>query len=378
MRQPAANATALLLVLLLAACSGQGPQPFSKSGRAEGHKPPAIAVGTMAGLPPDRENLLLSTLSAAAAKRDIVVVKGPAPGAYRLTGEFVAEPRPDGTVLAYRWMLSDEKGTLMSEIAEEEIGRPVAGDPWQGIDPDTLRRVANYTAESLSSRLLQLGYATQSAGLLPPTDTFVEAGPNAEKDIDPDLYGRRAAAIMMPESLAAPPEMQARQAPGTFAQTADPQHTATLPPAANDAARTQAAVEEPAMAPSRTGKADKEIGAVAVTSVRGSPGRGNQELAGAMRKVLGKAGWPVLTAARSDALSIEAVVKLGKAEGKMQNVELRWVVKMPDGRVLGEVKQANRVEVGSLDKGWGEAANFAAQGAAHGIFELVAKARKTL
>ena len=49
-----------------------------------------------------------------------------------------------------------------------------------------------------------------------------------------------------------------------------------------------------------------------------------------------------------------------------------------NGKVLGEIKQANRVEAGSLDKGWGEAAEFAAKGAAHGIFELVEKARKSL
>jgi hypothetical protein len=97
-----------------------------------------------------------------------------------------------------------------------------------------------------------------------------------------------------------------------------------------------------------------------------------------MRKVLGEAGWPVLAQARQDALAIEGTVDLGKPDGKMQSVELRWVVKMPGGKVLGEIKQANRVEAGSLDKGWGEAAEFAARGAAHGIFQLVEKARKNL
>lgn len=361
------------LLALLTACSG-GLQPFSKASRSEGPEPPAIAVGTMAGVPPNRQAELLNALRLAAAKRDIVVVKGPAPFAYRLTGEFVAEPRAEGAALAYRWMLSDDKGTLMSEFAEEVSGRPVTGDAWEGIEPDTLRRVANFTAESLSSRLLQLGYATQSAGLLPPTDTFDKAGPGAEKDIDPDLYGRRAAAVMMPESLSAPPELAPRQEPPPLA---NPQERAKLPPATQDAPERQAAIEQAATAPEGA-RGQAQITAVAVTSVRGSPGKGNLELAGAMRKVLNEAGWPVITEARSDALAIEARVKLGKPEGKTQKVELSWTVRMPDGKVLGEIKQANSVEAGSLDKGWGEAAELAARGAAHGIFQLVEKARKNL
>ena len=363
--------------LLLAACSGQGPQPFSKASRAEGHAPPAIAVGTMAGFPSNRQAELIGALSVAAAKRDIRVVKGPAPGAYRLTGEFIAEPRADGAALSYRWMLSDEKGTLMSEFAEEENGKTVASEAWDAIDPDTLKRVANTTAENLSSRLLQLGYATQTAGMLPPVDTFDKAGPGAEKDIDPDLYGRRAASIMMPDSLVTPPDLQ-QPPPPVLAARSDPTTVGSIRPEPQPPAVEEAKADDAASDPAPAGKGQTRINAVAVTTVRGSPGKGNGELAGAMRKILGEAGWPVLAQARRDALAIEANVKLGRPEGKMQSVELRWVVKMPDGKVLGEIKQANRVEAGSLDKGWGEAAEFAAKGAAHGIFELVEKARKSL
>jgi hypothetical protein len=48
-------------------------------------------------------------------------------------------------------------------------------------------------------------------------------------------------------------------------------------------------------------------------------------------------------------------------------------VKTPDGKTLGTVNQANDVPPGSLEKGWGENALFAAQAAASGIYDLVKK-----
>jgi hypothetical protein len=54
---------------------------------------------------------------------------------------------------------------------------------------------------------------------------------------------------------------------------------------------------------------------------------------------------------------------------------LNWTVKMPDGEVLGTIKQANDIEPGSLDQAWGDTAYLAAQAASEGIFELVEKVR---
>ena len=67
-----------------------------------------------------------------------------------------------------------------------------------------LQRVAAYTAESLSSRLSQLGYATQVGGLPPPLDSFAQAQPGAEKDIDYETLqgpGRVDPAVLAAASL---------------------------------------------------------------------------------------------------------------------------------------------------------------------------------
>src|SRR3546814_1904922 len=43
------------------------------------------------------------------------------------------------------------------------------------ISPTVLQRIAAYTAESLSSRLSQLGYATEVGGIPPPLETYAQA-----------------------------------------------------------------------------------------------------------------------------------------------------------------------------------------------------------
>ena len=54
--------------------------------------------------------------------------------------------------------------------------------------------------------------------------------------------------------------------------------------------------------------------------------------------------------ARADALTIHGEVGLAPPGNKTQRVSLKWVVAMPDGRVLGTVEQANQVPTGSLDQ----------------------------
>ncbi len=90
-----------------------------------------------------------------------------------------------------------------------------------------------------------------------------------------------------------------------------------------------------------------------------------------MRQTLEKAGWPVLKAPRADALTISGKVRLEKPQGASQQVALRWTVSTPDGRSLGDIKQANSVPAGSLDQGWGDNAVPVAEAAATGIFDLI-------
>ncbi len=183
----------------------------------------------------------------------------------------------------------------------------------------------------------------QDAMISPPWEALVKAGPGAEKELDL-------------ETLNGPG--------GQFAGEATPPPPVTTPPP-------EVALNEQtpkADAPQKTGIVIKSV---AVPTVQGATGSGNADLTKAMRQVLREAGWPVVNAPAPDALTIRGRVKTSPANGARQNVSLEWIISTPDGKRLGDIAQANAVQAGSLDKGWGENARFATEAAAEGIFKLI-------
>lgn len=190
----------------------------------------------------------------------------------------------------------------------------------------------------------------------PPWEVFVEAGPNAHNELDLEtLYG--------PGNI--PPELMAEQ------QAAEQQADAATPPV--DTAAATPPADDPAKKPAKPGAVT--IKAVAVPAVKGATGSGSKELTIAMRDALQQAGWPILTAARGDALTVQGRVVIGEAHGATQSVKIVWDVLTPDGKNLGNLKQDNAVPAGSLDKEWGDNARYAAEAAAEGIFSLIQKYR---
>jgi len=178
----------------------------------------------------------------------------------------------------------------------------------------------------------------------PPWEAMVQAGPDAGKDIDLETLNG-------PQAVPPPP---AEVAP--------------------------APAPEPVLTPPETMPAKVKTGgtaikAVAVLSVTGASPQGNQELTAAMRLVLKKAGWPVLSAPRKDALNIRGKVVLDAAQGPNQPIHITWGVSSPSGKVLGDVAQNNAVPAHSLDAEWGQTAGFAAEAAAEGIFKLIGQYR---
>ncbi len=352
-----------MIALSVQGCSGS-IQPFAKSNKLNGRASPPILIAQMNGLPKDKAQLMTRLLRQAAAKRDVVFVVQDVPDSWKLTGDFVPQSELDGSLnVVYGWTLRDGRSRVLHTISGVEPVGPVSGNAWAAVKPNTMRRIAGYTTENLSSRLAQLGFATQIGGLIPPTHTYARAGPNAEKELDYEtLYGPQKKASTPPggvDGLAA-------------ASLNAPDETV----AAVDTSKTKTVAAKPAAKRKPTKKANAQsIRAVAVTNVKGAPGSGNTELAAAMRRILKQAGWPVYTSPRPDALTISGNVDLAPASGSVQKVALAWTVKAPGGKVLGTIKQANNVKAGSLDGRWGKTADFAAQAGAEGIFNLVKKFR---
>ncbi len=195
---------------------------------------------------------------------------------------------------------------------------------------------------------------TDSQTVHPPWEALVQAEPGAENDIDLETLN----GPMLKPLQATLPEPPAEEVETT-----------------SDTSEPVAAPDVKAKPKDKPKKQDVTIKAVAVPAVTGAPGKGNAELATAMRDVLKQAGWPVLLSKRKDALTITGNVVLATANGGVQKIKLVWVVATPDGKVLGDIIQENEVPVGSLDAGFGENAGFAVEAAAAGIFELIQKFR---
>lgn len=359
-----------LMVLLLGACSG-GVQPFSKSNTPSGKPPPAITLTAMNGLPADKAKILFANLVKSAGKRDVAIVQGAFANGYSMVGSFEALPTDTGTNITYRWTIYNGKKQVIHNLANSEVARIGGADPWSGVDPDLLRRIADFTAENIATRLHSLGYATRLAGLVPPV-SLVRAGPNASKEIDYETVNGPGSvpAYVQPGQVAGTNLTQPRVNNAIPAQPR--QRVASVQPVPTEKEVITASTPKPKkQLRKKTNK--KTISAVAMTSVSGSPGKGNRQLLVAMRKTMASAGWPVLTSPRHDALTVTGRVKLDPPIGNKQKVAVAWTVKAPDGKVLGVVRQANSVPSGSLNKGWGENATYVSQAAAQGIFDLVKK-----
>ena len=183
----------------------------------------------------------------------------------------------------------------------------------------------------------------QDSLIHPPWETLVKAGPGAGRDVDLEtLNGPEPVA---PIQVAAAPAPPAAPPPEPVAVAQPPKPGATA------------------------------IKAVAVLAVDGASPTANRELTAAMRKVLKEAGWPVLSNARNDALSIRGHVAVDAEQGPNQTVHISWQVVSPKGKALGNVDQNNQVTAHSLDGTWGETAGFAAQAAAEGLFKLIGQYR---
>lgn len=368
---------AMVFVVLAVSGCGAGTTPFAKNDSDTGPKGkpvPPIAIKEAAGLPANQLAALTDALVASAAKRDMAIVEGAIDGnTLLLAGNFQARPEPGSVVVVYNWMLSNSGGQVLHTIAAEEATNIAPGpDPWAAVTPAVLQRIAAFTAENLSSRLSQLGYATQVGGLPPPLDSFQLAGAGADKEMDYEtLHG--PGAVPPGPIMAAAETAQAAAAPDSRQPPAD-----DTGPAQQKTAEA-APIPEPVPAqkppPAKKEKTGPVIKAVAVLPVTGAPGKGNDELTSAMRTTLKSAGWPVIQAPRKDALTIAGTVELSPPNGATQKVALAWTVKSPDGKVLGTVKQANDVSAGSLDRAWNDAAVAAAEGGAIGIFDLIKKFR---
>ncbi len=369
------------LVLLLASCTGGSVLTDSGSGEPKGKTVPPVMLQQVAGMPPAKLGELKTAMAVSGGERDIGIVEGDfQSGSFSLNGQFQSFAENSGVRIIYQWQLRDSAGVLIQTIdGEDNAGLATGSDPWSAVTSAVIERIARRTTETMAQKLVELGYAARVSALyVPPAEYFAMASPDAQREIDFETLngpGMEYAGL----DLVAPPEDPALASAYTEplpneAKMAEAV-SAPKPEKTGTGAAEQIAVAEAETAPKAdtkpSGEGGVQIRAVAVMPVKGSPGGGDAELTAAMRKTLSAAGWPVVTKRAPNALTIVGRVKFVAKGTANQQVSVRWEVQSPDGKTLGDVKQANDVPRGSLDRGWGPAAFAVAEAAATGIFDIV-------
>jgi len=354
------------LLLVLAACSGGPSLKNQDTYETAGQTVPPVVIRQVIGLPPAKLGQMKTALAVAGGERDIGIVEGEPPaGSFSLSGRFEALVQSAGVRIIYTWDLYGADGGLIQTIAGEDNAGLITGpDPWAVVTTSVIERVARSTMQQMAKRLSQMGYATRlSRNYVPPGEYFAKAGSDAHREVDFETLNGPGMAYAGSDLIA--PPVDPAQAMGALAPApADTQ--------AQQETQMAAAEPEPRSAAKPAKKEGAvEIRAVAVIPVKGSPGNGDAELTDAMRKTLSKAGWPVVSSPQPNAFTIAGHVKVANVGGSQQDVSVRWEVRTPDGKVLGDVKQANRVPAGALDRGWGGAAYAVSEAAAMGIFDII-------
>jgi uncharacterized lipoprotein YmbA len=116
---------------------------------------------------------------------------------------------------------------------------------------------------------------------------------------------------------------------------------------------------------------------IAIHPATGAPGDGSQALATAMSAALRQAQISLADFPGAvPSYIVEVVVAVTPPLSGKQKVSINWTLNKPDGSQIGQVKQENAVNAGSLDKVWGLTAYDAANAAAPGITALIDEAKR--
>jgi hypothetical protein len=120
----------------------------------------------------------------------------------------------------------------------------------------------------------------------------------------------------------------------------------------------------------KNGRLDSTRTKVAILTVEGAPGDGEEMLSQALSQVLSQYRIVIAPTPTSQTYGVKGHVDLRDA-GTRQIVHIVWSLIGPDDQIYGTVEQNNEVQKGSLDFRWGDAAVYAAAGAGDGIAALL-------
>jgi hypothetical protein len=113
---------------------------------------------------------------------------------------------------------------------------------------------------------------------------------------------------------------------------------------------------------------------VMVAPVTGAPSDGNKPLYSGMRRALGSNKIVIVDAPGNDVFSVQGNVTLTKIDENRGQLVIKWVLKDPEGRTVGDLEQSNPVPLAATKGSWAGFGDIVATAASEGVLELLQKA----
>lgn len=312
------NVVAALLALSISACAST-PRPFEHDGTAEvAHYPSRdkieVAIGTPANMPNEMAERVAAALAIELQAYGVVAALQPVQAPLKIASAMNTRDSPSGPgiEIEIQWYL-------------------FGGNRFEG--PAISKTVAQARDYAEATDWLVSRIAQQAA---PRVATLMGRPPNFEARAP----GQVAAGVSQPPP-APPPDVAT--APGVTPVAAAP------------------------AAPPRQVK-------MTVAPVVGAPSDGNRQLFSGMRRALGSSKIVVVDTPAADTFTVVGSVALTPIDDRSTQLSVKWILKDPAGKEVGNVEQSNAVPLAATRGSWAGFGDIVAAAAVEGILELLEKA----
>jgi hypothetical protein len=307
----------LVCLLALAAC-GQPPRPFEHDDseapvRALPQDKTELAISPPKNMPPEMAKRVAAALAIELQSYGIVAAVQPTAAPIQVDGTMSTRDADLGIEIQIDWRVA---------------GAPAAQEP---ATSKTRTRPEDYAEanERLVSRIAQQA-APRVATLIGRPPTFLPRSP-----------GQVAAGVSVPIEPDVAPALAAASVPGS----------APTPPAQ----------QQPQVK-------------VLVAPVTGAPSDGNRQLYSGMRRALGSSKIVIVDAAGPDIFTVVGTVNLTAIDDQKGQLVIKWFLKDPAGKTVGDLEQSNPVPLAAAKGSWAGFGDIVATAASEGVLELLEKA----
>lgn len=317
----------LLGLLALAACAAP-PRPFEHDNydatvRSPRQDKVELAVGVPRNMPPEMARRVAAALAIELQAYGIVAAVQPAEAPIQVSGTMSTRDADQGIEIQIDWRVE---------------GAPKTQEP---ATSRTRARPEDYgdASERLVSRIAQQA-APRVATLIGRPPTFQARSP-----------GQVAAGITVPENPTDPVTATAMAAASSGA----------VPAAATAAGQAPSQPQEPHVK-------------VMVAPVTGAPSDGDRQLYSGMRRALGSSKIVIVDAPANDVFTVVGAVTLTPIDDRTARLVIKWLVKDPNGKNVGDLEQSNPVPLAAAKGSWAGFGDIVATAASEGVLELLEKA----